>query len=101
MPMKLKTTLSHLDHLPNETNKKLLVEFHEYLKKCDTSENYQNQMLKELISFAEFLGEKISFYDIYKKEQITTFLETKIKRVESDPDKKWKEAKTCYTWSLL
>ena len=48
MPMKLKTTLGHLDRLPNQTNKLLLVEFHEYLKEADTSETYQNQMLKEL-----------------------------------------------------
>jgi integrase/recombinase XerD len=76
MPMKLPTTLSHLQSIHNIINKKLLVEFHAYLKEVDTSENYQNQILKELIPYAEFLGET-SFYDVNKKEQITVFLDTK------------------------
>ncbi len=98
--MKLKTTLSHLDRIPNKTNKLLLVEFHEYLKEVDTSENYQNQMLKELISFAEFLGKNLSFYEVKGKEQVTTFLETKIKSVEVDPDKKWITTYNDYLWRI-
>ncbi len=98
--MKLETTLGHLDRIPNQTNKKLLVEFHDYLKDIDTSENYQNQMLKELISFAEFLGEKISFYDVHEREQVTTFLETKIKSVDIDPDKRWITTYNDYLWRI-
>jgi hypothetical protein len=56
MPMKLATTLSHLQSIPNIVNKTLLVEFHEYLRGVDTSVNYQSQILKELVSYAEFLG---------------------------------------------
>ena len=94
MPMKLAATLRHLQAILNITNKKLLVEFHDYLKEVDTSENYQNQML---IPYALFLGEK-SFYDVSKKEQITEFLDTKAKSIESDPDKKWITTWNDYLW---
>jgi integrase/recombinase XerD len=99
MPMKLQTTLSHLESLPNISNKKLLVEFHEYLRGVDTSENYQSQMLKQLVSYAEFLGET-SFYAVNRKEQLTVFLDTKAKRVEVDPDKKWITTYNDYLWRI-
>ena len=41
-----------------------------------------------MIAYAKFLGPEISFYDIQKKEQIISFLDTKIKSTEQDPDKK-------------
>jgi hypothetical protein len=39
------------------TNRALLGELYEYLKGVDTSENYQNQRLKQLIGYASILGE--------------------------------------------
>ena len=78
MAMKLSTTLRHLDKIPNPLNKHLLREFHEYLKLVDTSETYQNQMLKELISYAKFLGKNVTFNDIQSREEILKFLDTKI-----------------------
>jgi hypothetical protein len=75
MPMKLARTLRHLQSISDMANKKVLLEFHEYLKEVDTSQNYQNQMLKELVPYAELLGET-SFYGVNKKEQITVFLDT-------------------------
>jgi hypothetical protein len=44
MPMKLATTLRRLQPISNFRNKTLLLEFHEYLKDVDTTQNYQNQM---------------------------------------------------------
>jgi integrase/recombinase XerD len=93
------TTLSHLQSLANTVNRTLLLEFHEYLKEVDTSQNYQNQMLKELVPYAEFLGET-SFYDVNKKEQIIVFLETKAKSIEVDPDKKWITTWNDYLWRI-
>jgi hypothetical protein len=81
-------------------NKKLLLEFHEYLKEVDTSENYQNQMLKQPIPYALFLGDT-SFYHVSKKEQITEFLDTKAKSIESDPDKKWITTWNDYLWRIV
>jgi hypothetical protein len=43
MAMKLSTTLSHVDKIPNHTNVSLVKDFYEYLKEIGTSENYQNQ----------------------------------------------------------
>ena len=42
-----------------------------------------------VIAFANYLGKEISFYDIKDKEQVTSFLDTKIKGSEEDPDKRW------------
>jgi integrase/recombinase XerD len=99
MPMKLATTLKHLQSLTNIVNKTILLGFHEYLKEVDTSQNYQNQMLKELISYAEFLN-STSFYDVHRKEQITMFLDTKAKSIETDPDKKWITTYNDYLWRI-
>jgi CheY-like chemotaxis protein len=54
-----------------------------------SSENHQVNNLKVVINFANFLGPNITFYNICKKEQITSFLNTKIKSSDIDPDKKW------------
>jgi integrase/recombinase XerD len=57
--------------------------------KGDTSENHQNNCLKVVIALANHLGTDITFYDIKNKEQITAFLDTKVKSREEDSDKKW------------
>lgn len=53
------------------------------------SERHQNNILKVVIAFARFLGKDVSFYTIQKKEQIIAFLDTKIKNIQQDPDKRW------------
>jgi integrase/recombinase XerD len=45
--------------------------------------------LKVVIALANFLGTNTTFYDIKNKEQITAFLDTKIKSREEDTDMKW------------
>ena len=59
------------------------------MKDNDSSERHQNNALKVVIAYAKHLGSDATFYDISRKEQITRFLDTKIKSVEEDPDKKW------------
>ena len=54
-----------------------------------SSEHHQNNNLKVLITFSNFIGKDNSFYDINKKEQILEFLNTKIKSYDEDPDKRW------------
>jgi len=51
-----------------------------------TSERHQNNNLKATIAYAEFLGSNSSFYQISTKEQITEFLDTKIRSNSEDPD---------------
>jgi integrase/recombinase XerD len=88
MTMKLSTTLRHVNTIPQSVNTEILKEFHEYLKEIGTSENDQNQNLKQITVFARFLGEK-TFYDIKMREEIVAFLNTKVKDIKLDPDKKW------------
>ena len=54
--MKLSTTLKHVNTIPHRVNAEILKEFYEYLKEIGTSENYQNQNLKQITGFARFLG---------------------------------------------
>src|SRR5919202_4070129 len=89
MPSKLSTTIRKIPTIPNSTNSSLITEFHAYMKTNGVSERHQNNSLKVCIAFAFSLSKDISFYDIDKKDQILSFLDTKIKSQEQDPDKKW------------
>jgi hypothetical protein len=59
------------------------------MKTNGASERHQNNSLKMVIAFAFFIGKDIIFYDIKDKEQISSFLDTKIRSQEEDPDKRW------------
>ena len=59
------------------------------MKRIGTSEKYQNNNLKALIAYSKSLEPTISFYEIKDKSQIISFLDTKIKNSEDDPDKRW------------
>ena len=89
MPAKLSTTISKVTAIPNTTNSALVTKFYEYLKANGTSERHQNNSLKMVIAFANYLGSDVTFYDITRKDQVTAFLDTKIKSLEEDVDKKW------------
>jgi hypothetical protein len=58
------------------------------MKYNDSSERHQNNALKIVIAYTKFLGTETSFYDVKHREQITIFLDTKIKSLEREPDKK-------------
>jgi hypothetical protein len=58
------------------------------MKRIGTSERYQNNNLKAIIVFSKFLDPSVSFYQIKDKSQIFSFLDTKIKSIEQDPDKR-------------
>lgn len=42
-----------------------------------------------MIEFSKYFDSKTAFYDINKKEQILSFLDTKIKDIARDPEKRW------------
>jgi len=52
------------------------------MKSNGASERHQNNNLKAVIAFSNFLGTDTTFFDVQLKEQITSFLDTKIKNVE-------------------
>jgi len=74
MPMKLSTTISKIQTIPNQSNLDKINEFLNYMKNNGSSEHHQNNNLKVVISFAKFLGPDTSFYDINRKEQSTLCL---------------------------
>ncbi|MGA6990039.1 MAG: hypothetical protein WBX81_06465, partial [Nitrososphaeraceae archaeon] len=45
--------------------------------------------LKAVIAFAEFIGYEITFYQISTKEQVTKFLDKKIRSISEDPEERW------------
>ena len=101
MTIKLSTTLIHLNSLPNSVNASFINEFYQYLIEIGTSVNYQNQNLKQIINFAKYLGEEKTFYNIETKDDITSFLDTKIKNSNQDPDKKWITTWNDYLWRIM
>lgn len=70
MPMKLSTTIGKIQKIPNTKNIEIMHEFLDYMRKNDSSEHHQNNNLKVVIAFANFLGKNISFDEIQKKEQV-------------------------------
>jgi integrase/recombinase XerD len=89
MPAKLTTTLSKIPQVPNKTNSAIIEEFHTYMKAKGSSEQHQNNNLKVVIAYANFLGPDTTFFHVQQKSQITAFLDKKIKPPEEDPEKKW------------
>jgi integrase/recombinase XerD len=88
MTVKLSTTINNIERdVVNSENKQLLVQFFDFMKRIGTSERYQNNNLKAIIVYSKFLGPSVSFYEIENKSQIISFLDTKIKNSEDDPDK--------------
>ncbi len=80
MPAKLSTTLENIEKkVDNKVNRDLIIEFYDYLTSIDTSESYQNGLLKVIIRFAEYIGTNTTFYQINTKEQILTFFKYKEK----------------------
>jgi integrase/recombinase XerD len=89
MPVRLSTKVSKISSLPKFTNAALMSEFYQYMKNNGASESHTNNTVKNNMAFAKFLGPNFSFYDVKRKEQIIAFLDTKIKPLEEDPDRKW------------
>src|SRR5690242_17543882 len=87
MPIKLSTTVQKIVSLPYKANSMLLTEFYEYMNANGVSESHQNNNLKVIIAFARHLGPS-SFIGVNTSEPITNFLNSKLKSIEDDPDRK-------------
>jgi hypothetical protein len=57
LPTKLSTTVNKIRLLPNKENVKLVLKFHEFMKGNSTSERHQNNNLKAILSFSNYLGQ--------------------------------------------
>ena len=87
MPTKLSTTVKKIELVPNSKNSELIHKFQEFLKSNSASERHQNNNLKAVCNFANFLGQNTDLEDIKSTNQILSFLNTKIKSQDEDPDK--------------
>jgi integrase/recombinase XerD len=89
MVAKLSTTINKIQNLPNSSNGKTLNEFLMYMKNNGSSERHQNNNLTVMIEFSNYFDSNTTFYEVNKKEQILSFLGTKIKDASNDPEKRW------------
>ena len=67
----------------------LIREFYDFMKSIGCSEKHINNNLKVIMNFCNSLNPKTSFFEIQRKDQILIFLDSKIKRIEEDPDGLW------------
>ena len=101
MPVKLSTTLDNIDKkITNPANREMIFRFYEYLKSMDTSENYQNGILKAILNFCAFIGPDKYQLEIRQKEQIVRFIDSKRKNMELDPEQKWVTTWNDYLWRI-
>jgi integrase/recombinase XerD len=88
MSIKISTLLSKVDSISNKENATIIMDFYRYMQDKGSSENHQINNLKVIMDLTRFLGSE-GLYNVCKKEQITSFLNTKIKKSQQDPDKRW------------
>lgn len=99
MTVTLSTTLHNLGLIPNNVNAEIILNFYKYLNSVGTSDSYQNQNIKQMTNFAKYLGKEKSFHDL-TKDEIISYLNTKIKNSTIDPDKKWITTWNDYLWRI-
>jgi integrase/recombinase XerD len=73
MPLKLSTTIGKIQNIHNSKNIEIINEFLEYMRNNGSSEHHQNNNLKVVMAYGNFIGNDNSFLDINKKEQILEF----------------------------
>jgi hypothetical protein len=101
LPVKLSTSLENVrNNISNAANRELILRFYEYLKSVDTSENYQNGILKAVLNFCEFIGQDKYLLQIKDKEQILRFLDSKKKSIDLDSEQKWVTTWNDYLWRI-
>jgi hypothetical protein len=101
LPVKLSTSLENVrNNISNAANRELILRFYEYLKSLDTSENYQNGILKAVLNFCEFIGQDKYLLQIKDKEQILRFLDSKKKSIDLDSEQKWITTWNDYLWRI-
>ena len=89
MPVKLSTTLDKIDKIENIQNRFLVKQYNKFMDSTGASERHQNNNLKVILSYVNYLGEDIFLSSIQSCDSILSFLETKKKTKDEDPDGKW------------
>jgi hypothetical protein len=89
MPVKLSTTLDKIERIENTQNRFLIKQYSKFMDSNGASERHQNNNLKVILSYNNYLGKDIFLSTIQSCDSILSFLETKKKTKEEDPDGKW------------
>ena len=67
MPFKLSTTIGKIQNIPNSKNIEIINEFLEYMRNNGSSEHHQNNNLKVVITFGNFIGKDTSIFGYNQK----------------------------------
>ena len=89
MPVKLSTTLDKIDKIENVQNRFLVNNITNFMDSTGASERHQNHNLKIIHYYVTYLGKDIFLSNIKSCDSILSFLETKKKAKDEDPDGKW------------
>ena len=66
MPFKLSTTIGKIQNIPNSKNIEIINEFLEYMRDKGSSEHHQNNNLKVIITFSNFIGKDTYLFSQWK-----------------------------------
>ncbi|MBA3977520.1 MAG: hypothetical protein H0X50_04905 [Nitrosopumilus sp.] len=88
LSVKISTLLNKVNSLENKENASIIMDFYNYVSEKDSSENHKINNLKVIIDYARNLG-NVCLCDVNKKSQVTSFLNSRVKDISTDPDKRW------------
>jgi integrase/recombinase XerD len=90
MAVKLATILRNIERdVSNDNNRETILRFFQFMKNNGSSERYQINNLKTILSYSMFIGNSVSLDQVKSKNEITSYLDSKIKDNKADPDKRW------------
>ena len=73
MPLKLSTTIEKIQNISNSKNIEIANEFLEYMKINGSSEHHQNNNLKVVIAYGNFIG-KDNFFMTLTNQNLNIFM---------------------------
>ena len=102
---RLENVLQQIETIEDKLNKTLIQEFSKYLISKDSSASYQRNCIKIILMFADFLQsrkeeEKTNLSQVTSIDDIITFLDTRRKTKNEDPEQKWITTWNDYLWRI-
>lgn len=88
MPIKLSTLLGKVQELDLKENSETIEKFYLFMKNNDSSERHIVNNLKVILNFENFFEPSKKLKEI-KRQDIDSFLDSKIKPSDIDPEKRW------------
>ena len=88
MPIRLSTLIEKVQNLPLRENTDLINQFHNFMKNNNSSERHIINSIKLILNFDNYFHSPKILSEANEKD-IYNFLDSKIKPIEIDPDKKW------------